>query len=139
MEIPNKPEYARLTNGSRSQYQRERCAYATFQMYEHHQCSRKRGHGPHDAFCKQHAAKIHSSDKIPKWLQNYDEYLKVKKAKMDHAELLASLTTANCQILNSAIMLSTMGHKDDAQKMRDLSDELGKIKQKHEEYEICQH
>jgi hypothetical protein len=36
----------------------ERCAKEVVSEYYFHQCLRKRGHGPHGAYCKQHARKL---------------------------------------------------------------------------------
>lgn len=47
--------WAGKPNGTKPDY--ARCAEHVFGSYYSHQCSRKRGHGPDQAYCKQHAKK----------------------------------------------------------------------------------
>ena len=45
-------------NPSGNRYNSKRCAYEVWGEFNEYQCSRKKGHGINDLYCKQHAKKV---------------------------------------------------------------------------------
>lgn len=73
-------------------YRPEQCAgsVSTKDGWGYSQCSRKRGHGPEQAYCKQHdpdAVKAKREARAAKWREEYDAKAKAREAERAATQL----------------------------------------------------
>lgn len=110
-----------LSSFHKKTYSPDRCAESVWDRiggWHHYQCSRKRGHGPEQAFCKQHspdAKKARKDAQEARWRVEQEERRKAR-----------AIRSAKDEALNACRAIAA-GHNDPrglAQKVVDMAEGL---------------